>query len=264
MLGCRAISPTASVSGASGSSSTSRYVPITMIAASDSWLARKRRNRIDGVSAAWRSSMTMSIGTRLCGAPQERGHRVEELEPGGLRLDVSQRRQVGIELAQVGHHLGDVLGTGAELPAQDVLIGPADEHAQSLHPRPVRRRAGVVPASSHEHPHPVVASSRRELIGQAALADARLAEQQEQAPLPGGRVTEPSEKLAQLTVAADEDGNGLWLGSRCDRPTSLLDAEHTWPGVTVGSRRVHIRSALRRSPFLPAARPCAPHLTPPG
>ncbi len=208
--------------------------------------------------------MTMSIGP-ACAA--RRRNEVTESKSWNLADSDSMSRmgwQVGIELAQVRDHLGDVPDTGAELPAHDGLIGPPDEHAQSLHPRPVRRRAGVVPASPNEHPHPVVASSRRELIGQAALADARLAEQQEQAPLPGRRVTEPSEKLAQLTVAADEDGNGLWLGHGATALRPYSAPSIRGPASWWEADAVHIRSALARLSVPSGCTAVRPNLTPHG
>ena len=61
----RAISEIAAVSGWSGVSSISRYVPTTRIALSLIWLARNRSSRIEAVSTAWRSSrMTTSGASR--------------------------------------------------------------------------------------------------------------------------------------------------------------------------------------------------------
>jgi hypothetical protein len=50
-----------------------------------------------------------------------------------------------------------------------------------------------------------LSGSRRQLVGQATLADARLAPHQDEATAAGCRLSERLQQLAKLTVAPDEE-----------------------------------------------------------
>jgi hypothetical protein len=112
---------------------------------------------------------------------QELGGRLEEAEARAFRVD-RRRRQVGEALAQVGHDLGELRRAGPELRAQRRAIAIADIGTQRLRPGPICGRTARLPATADQHPRAAGASARGQLLRQPALADARLALEQAQAP----------------------------------------------------------------------------------
>src|SRR5204862_1408352 len=83
-------------------------------------------------------------------------------------------------------------------------LGLADVAAKRLHPWPVGGGAARLPAATDEHARPPRARTTDQLLGEAALADPRLADEQEEAAMPGQHILEPREQLGQLGLAADE------------------------------------------------------------
>src|SRR5205814_9116352 len=73
-----------------------------------------------------------------------------------------------------------------------------------LPPQPVRRAAPRHPAATDQHDRPPRARRTVQLLGEAALAHPRLADEQEEAAMPGQHILEPREQLGQLGLAADE------------------------------------------------------------
>jgi hypothetical protein len=78
----------------------------------------------------------------------------------------------------------------------------AHVRTQRLHPGPVGGGAARLPAAADQDPRAARPGARDQLLGQAALADARLAHQQEQPPTAGEGVVEAADQLAQLALAA--------------------------------------------------------------
>ena len=123
------------------------------------------------------------------GVAQEDGDGVEEREARLLGLEVAGLGQVQA-LAQLGRELGHPARAGAELGAQRVVVAVGRDRAHDLHPRPEGGRAAAVPAA---RPRDAVAVGRGALAerrGQARLADAGLAGEQDQAAVAGRRLLE--------------------------------------------------------------------------
>ena len=138
------------------------------------------------------------------GIAQERGHRVEQAEPGALRFHRRGRADIGQDLGHLRHHLRDEGGARPQLRHQFLAANAADQGPQRLHPRPVRGCPAGLPAPPPHHLEPAIAGPRRRLIRQAALPDPGVSGQQEQPAAPAGRVVEPGQQLTQLAVPAHQ------------------------------------------------------------
>ena len=118
---------------------------------------------------------------------EQRGERIEAFELARAAATGKQRRIAG------------------EQPIEDgrCLVDRRDHRPQRLEPRPQRlRRAELVGASPHRE-RALAGSCRRELAGEAGLADARVAlEDDELGVVRGLRVD--AEHLVELSLAADE------------------------------------------------------------
>src|SRR6185503_2297204 len=75
------------------------------------------------------------------------------------------------------------------------------EHAE---PRPVRRRAARLPATTPEHGEAARFRERRRRVREAGLADARLAGEEQQPPAPALDARERLLDLGELPRAPDE------------------------------------------------------------
>ena len=136
---------------------------------------------------------------------QEACHRVEEAEAGLLLVGrAGGHLQLRQPLANVRHELGDLGGARAELVGQ--LLGSAltDTRSKHLHPRPVRRRASLLPAASPVDLRAVRTRSARQLLRKAALADPRLAADDHQPPAARERVSERSDESGELALSPHE------------------------------------------------------------
>jgi hypothetical protein len=107
-------------------------------------------------------------------------------------------------VAQLGKQTGRVGCSLAKLRMEAFRVGFAEVRPQRLNPRPVGRGAAGLPAAANQHPHAAGAASCSELLREAALADAGLAGEQEQAPATGERVVDTADELGELPLAADE------------------------------------------------------------
>ena len=139
------------------------------------------------------------------GGTQERRRRVEELKAGRVGLTGRWCLEIRNELVDLGKHLGDVDGARPQLPAHRVRIGLAHVRPQHLDPRPVRRRARVLPSSAPQGDESAVAGVRRHLVREAALADAGLPSDEDETR----RVRPRSRRVrrasaAELGLAAEE------------------------------------------------------------
>ena len=164
-------------------------------------LQQKERRRVGGVEIVQHEQDRPARGSRA----QKLRDSVEQPKARSLRI---KRRRLGDaarkELAQLRKDLRDVRGARTELCAQRLRLRLADVAAKRLHPGPVGGSAARLPAATDEHAHPARARTTDQLLGEAALADPRLADEQEEAAMPGQRILEPREQCTQLSLAADE------------------------------------------------------------
>jgi hypothetical protein len=141
-------------------------------------------------------------------ASQEVGDVLGDAEAAALgvergRLDVRQPR------AQRGHELYERARRRVDARGEDVVrqrLGPAAQH---LHPRPERRRAVVVGATSPEHAVGRQRRERHDLLDEPCLADARFPDDGDDAAASGARFGELGEGGVQLARAADEGRSDL-------------------------------------------------------
>ena len=147
-----------------------------------------------------------------CGAAQERGGRVEELEASPIRILPRGRREVTEQVAQLGEHLRNIAGAAAHLATHHLRLGVANVRAQHLDPRPVGRRSSILPAATPENEVAPLAGARGELIGKPALPDAGFTAQQEEAPAALLRLVESRQQLSELGVSSKEGADRLLPG----------------------------------------------------
>jgi len=136
-------------------------------------------------------------------AEQLRGG-VEESEPRALGLEWGRLGKVRQELAELGQDLRDLHRPRSEPGPQRLRIGVAHEPTERLHPRPVGRRSARLPAASDESPGPARLPTAEHLLGQPALADPRLAPEQEEPASPCDRIVQALQERPELLFATDE------------------------------------------------------------
>src|ERR671910_41359 len=143
-------------------------------------------------------------GERLAGrgSSQEGGERLEELKPDALGVGSLPVPDIGKQLPKLGKDRGEFRGPAPELRSQRVLIALAYIRPQRLDPRPVDGRTARLPTAAEKYPRAVVSRTCEQLLGEAALADARLTREQEKAPPAGQCVVESGDELGQLGFAA--------------------------------------------------------------
>ena len=151
----------------------------------------------------------------------------------GVRvLGSRELRDTGSKLRK---HLRHIRGPAAKFVRQVVGRPVPNERPQRLHPRPVRRRSGILPATAPEHSIAERRGAGRQLVGEAALADAGLATDQHGAAMARARFIEQAQQLAQLSLAAYELTSTLGLDHSLllDRAVSIpiarsnREAEHS-------------------------------------
>ena len=130
---------------------------------------------------------------------------VEELESGNVGIGRGGLGQAWELLAKLGKHLRDIGGPTAHLAENEIAVRVANVRAENLDPRPIRWRAGVLPAASPQH-RLIAAPGRpsRQLSGEATLPDARLSADQEEVPATTLRLVERGEQLIELCSSAQE------------------------------------------------------------
>jgi hypothetical protein len=141
---------------------------------------------------------------RACGGrAQETPDGVVEREAGGLRGAGGVGRQAGQPAAQLGEQRRQGRRAGAQRCGQPGRFFLLDQRAQHRNPGPVGGRPLGLPAAPPQDAH-VGRGAGAELVGQAGLADPRLADEKEQAPVAGARVAERALQRPQLRVAAQQ------------------------------------------------------------
>src|SRR5207247_264238 len=111
----------------------------------------------------------------------------------------------GQDRSQPRKNLRELDRSRPELAAQPLGIRLPNVAAERLHPRPVGRRAARLPAAPDEDLGTAYARVANQLVGQTALADPRLADEEEEASPAGNRVVQARVELGELALAADED-----------------------------------------------------------
>jgi hypothetical protein len=220
-------------------------------ASSGDELEQKQRRGVGGVEVVENDQERLRRPRR----PEEGGGRVEEPEPGVLRIGRGPCRHVRQHLADLGDDLRELGGARSELPTEGLWCLDADVGAQCLHPRPVGGRAARFPATAPHDPDPPLLGSSRQLVRQTALADPGLATKEEEPTAPTRRVVEPGQQLAQLAVSPDEDITGR---TGCDVarthvhrpivPGGVPTRTLAWEGA---ADDVRSRAARTRASYLP-------------
>ncbi len=140
------------------------------------------------------------------GGAKELGDRVEQPEARRLGIERRRRAELGEPLAQLRQDLRDVRSARPQMRAQRVRVGLAHVRTERLHPRPVGGRSAGLPAAAHQDACAPGGRARDQLLGEPALADPRLADEQERPPAAMERVVEAGEQVGELPRAADERG----------------------------------------------------------
>ena len=157
----------------------------------------------DGSSAACRSSSTSTSGR----SPRRSAGTAAVASKSRKRApsDSAGRAPAGREeLAQLGQDLRELGRAGAELRAQRLRLGCRARTRAATAPTASTRARRPPPSSGRRAPRRRAPRARVELLGEPALADARLAGEQEQAPAARERVVEAGGELGELALAPDE------------------------------------------------------------
>jgi hypothetical protein len=141
---------------------------------------------------------------RAAHVAQELRRRVEQAEPRSVRSRACRLGQSGEQGAQLGQDLGQLNGAGAELGAQELGRRVAHKRAERLHPRPVDGRAATFPAAAVEDAGSPAGGLARQLLGEPALAGARLAADEEERSATGKGGREAGAQLVELRRPAHE------------------------------------------------------------
>ena len=88
------------------------------------------------------------------------------------------------------------------------LLEISSERAHDLHPRPVRRSAALLPATTSDDAYAVLSGNEGELAHQPGLADARLTGKEHERPARGSRLLERRRQTGQLLDPPDERACG--------------------------------------------------------
>ena len=103
-----------------------------------------------------------------------------------------------------GRKLGQNLRKGAEVGIELPRLGGTQNSAQNLDPRPICRRTAGFPAPTPVRAHPARACEVGDLLGEPALADARLPRQVPDRAAPLRRILDGSSETADLVFASDD------------------------------------------------------------
>jgi hypothetical protein len=104
-----------------------------------------------------------------------------------------------VDWAKLGEELGEHGGLRAGRLSERLRPGPPGVASEHLHPGPVRWGAAVFPRAAPQHQRAVVRGRPGEGTGQFGLADARLARDQRQPGVTGGRLVKRSGQDGELT-----------------------------------------------------------------
>ena len=200
-------------------------------------------------------------------ALQEGGHGIEQSKARTVGLERRRRRQIGED----GRGAREAAAPRRPLP-REVGLEDSPRRSRARYGRSdctQGQYAGAPPASQQRPTStraPRAARLRDQLLGEAALADAGLADEQEQTPAAGEGVVEPADQLGQLALAAHE------RAARASRAGSRTLGRCRPPGGAPGPARGS--PARARADARPArcparrpasgARPGRPAARPPG
>ena len=109
----------------------------------------------------------------------------------------------GEEIAELREEPGEVGGSLAKLGSETFRVGIAKIRPQGLDPGPVGGGAARLPAAADQDSRAARFRLCDQLLGEAALADPWLADQQEQPAAAREGVIETADELSQLAVATD-------------------------------------------------------------
>jgi hypothetical protein len=135
---------------------------------------------------------------------QELTHGIEQAKAFLVRLQRHRFGNLRHALAHRGHQPGDGRRAEPEILPQLVRLRGACVGRNRLRKRPVRRRPLALVAPPGQHQGAALRRRLGELLGQARLADSRLARQQHQPAVAGARLFQVVRKLRQLRGAPHE------------------------------------------------------------
>jgi hypothetical protein len=151
----------------------------------------------------------------LGAALQERRDRIEQAKARLLGVDRRRSGEVGKAIVNLGNDLRHIRHGGAEDLFQHATVALVELDAKDLRPGPVGRRALALPGAAPEDGGVAGRGALRQLVGELALADARLAGNQNDRAAAGDGALEPVVQRGELRLAADEDAlGGLGHGRR--------------------------------------------------
>ena len=136
----------------------------------------------------------------------QRAHRAPQPEAPFLDRGRRPRRRLGEPRVQLRHDLAQQRRAVADDARERRVVEPARELRDQIEPRPIRGRPARLPAAPPQHREAALDRQRRGPIGEAGLADAGLARQQDELPPPRRRPFERGADLGELALAPDEHG----------------------------------------------------------
>src|SRR3954453_5413833 len=209
--------------------------------------ATKRRSSSEGASAACRSSRPNTTGPadaalrRNDATDSSRRKRGPSESAGGESGGGggSGRSAVGEEPPKLGKDRGQFGPFAAQLRSHRLGTVVADVRAQRLDPGPVGGCAAGLPAAADVHPRPALSRVATDLLGQPALADARLAGDEHEPSVTRERVLERFKERGELTLASDERVRrafGFGLGRRAGVEGGVLAQDRLLEVAQLSSR----------------------------
>ena len=195
-------------------------------------LQQEQRRRVGPLQVVEDEHQRCVVGT----TPEERRHRIEEVEARVLRLWRDGRRW-RLQPPQLRHELREVWRTGP-------VRNPWQAGPDHLNPRPVGRSPLALPAPPPEHEVTPRRGLTRQLLHEPGLPDARLPDDEEEASAAGGGVFQTRAQLHELVVSTDEDRRhrgdhsaltGSRQGRELDRETTITSPVRRVPGAPIFS-----------------------------
>ena len=155
---------------------------------------QKQRRLVRGVDVV-ESGEQRPLGCNVC---EKAADRVEEAKALALRYDRARRRAP----------------SGVRVAGSGELLQISSDRADHLHPRPVRRRAALLPAATRDDAHALLLGNAGELAHQPGLADPRLTGEEYERAAAGSCLLERRHQICELLRAPDERAH---RGPACDR-----------------------------------------------
>ena len=145
-------------------------------------------------------------GAGPCRPAEERRDGVEEAEAGLLGFELWRRRRVVQARCQFWQQAQDVAGARPQMPRQLLVIDAAGVRPQGLDPRPEGGRPLALPARAPEHARAKTVGVGRAVDGEAGLADARFAGEEDDAASAGRGPVDRAAEGGDLGVSSEEGG----------------------------------------------------------